>query len=137
MWVEYWISETCRKERDKKNFYVKYRRQICLTSFETYILSIMRITICLRTPAESTPESYLVQITPWWKAFGFFTFPTILNYLVHPRKYIESLIVPSEFLTFPQWLLILSLWYYSVLGVQQRVVGIKVIRANISPRILG
>ena len=36
------------------------------------------------------------KITFKWKAFGFFTSPTILHKLVHPRENIKLLIVPSK-----------------------------------------
>ena len=52
------------------------------------------------------------KITFKWKAFGFFTSPTILHKLVHPRENIKLLIVPSKCLGLTPMIFFspLSLW---------------------------
>ena len=63
-------------------------------------------------PGKFPGENLFCIITPRRKTFRFFTSPTIFHNLFHPRKNTGSLIVPSEFLDFTQWVLILPLWYY-------------------------
>ena len=63
-------------------------------------------------PGKFPGEDLLGKITPRRKMFGSFTSPTILHNLFHPGKNTVSLMVPSEFLGFTRWVLILPLWYY-------------------------
>ena len=63
-------------------------------------------------PGKFLGENLFRKITSRRKAFGFFTSPTILHNLFHLGKNTPSLIVPSEFFDFTQWVLILPLWYY-------------------------
>ena len=63
-------------------------------------------------PGKILSETLSRKITPRRKTFGFFTSLTILHNLFHPGKNTASLVVPSEFLDYTRWILILPLWYY-------------------------
>ena len=92
-----------------------------ITSFTTHNSTILStwlintcvyITPCLSTPVVSTPmifpdKNLVRKITPRWKVFEFFTSSTILHNLVYRGENIELLIVRSEFLSLPRWVLIL------------------------------
>ena len=51
-------------------------------------------------PGEFPGKNLVRQPLPGEKEFGFFTSPKILYNLNHPKKNIESLIVPIEYLNF-------------------------------------
>lgn len=98
-----------------------YASEIVTFSFTTHNSTILStwlintcvyITPCLSTPVVSTPRIFpdknlVRKITPRWKAFEFFTSSTILHNLVYRGENIELLIVRSEFLSLPRWVLIL------------------------------
>ena len=81
--------------------------------FAKYFMNILSQYPSWIHPGKFSGENPLCKITPRRKTFGFFTSPTIkcITYFT-PGKNTRTLIIPSEFLDFTQWDLILPLWYY-------------------------
>ena len=90
--------------------------------------------ICKITPVKISPTKiWSVKSLPGEKHLDFFISQIILHNLVCPGENIETLIVPVNFWILPRWILILPLWYhhedispryYSILGLQQRLIRI-------------
>ena len=99
----YGNSKKCRKYRNKNEDF----------HFAKYFMNILSQYPSWIHPGKFSGENPLCKITPRRKTFGFFTSPTIkcITYFT-PGKNTPTLIVPSEFLDFTQWVLILPLWYY-------------------------
>ena len=68
---------------------------------------------------KSGPQNHLPVKNVWTK----------LHYLLDPG-FTELLVIPMSFWILARWVLILHLWYYSVLSVWQHLVVIMAIRNN-------